>query len=254
MSRRGLLGRALAAGAAGALAGLTGEGLATWLAFAATAAYAGDVLVVLSLRGGFDGLSAVVPARRSGVLQGAPHDRRPEGPTAGRRPDVRAAPGAGAAAAAVAGRPAGRRARRRPAQPHPVAFRRDGGDGAGRRGHRIRTGWLDRMLGVTGGSNPFHGRVRRRLDGATGDGRAGARPGPAVGRLVRPGRRGCQAADGGHAARALQRRPEALAAPAPAAGDALRTAGRCGPRRTPRRTGRAIRPRRWAARCGMSRV
>jgi uncharacterized protein (DUF1501 family) len=60
MSRRGFLGRAAAVGAAGALAGLAGDGLATRLAFAAPA-YTGDTLVVLSLRGGFDGMSAVVP-------------------------------------------------------------------------------------------------------------------------------------------------------------------------------------------------
>ncbi|GAB7043753.1 MULTISPECIES: DUF1501 domain-containing protein [Catenuloplanes] len=56
LTRRGLLGRGLAAG----LAGLTGAGLSSQLAFAATP-HTGDVLVVLSLRGGFDGLSAVVP-------------------------------------------------------------------------------------------------------------------------------------------------------------------------------------------------
>lgn len=49
------------AAAAGALAGLVTEGLATRLAFAA-APYDGDVLVILSLRGGFDGLQAIVPA------------------------------------------------------------------------------------------------------------------------------------------------------------------------------------------------
>jgi len=61
MSRRGVLARAGAVAAGGALTGLVGEGLSTSLAFAAPA-YTGDVLVVLSLRGGFDGLSAVVPA------------------------------------------------------------------------------------------------------------------------------------------------------------------------------------------------
>ena len=57
ISRRKLL----AAGAAGVFAGLVGEQLATQLAFASPA-YSGDVFVLLSLRGGFDGLSAVVPA------------------------------------------------------------------------------------------------------------------------------------------------------------------------------------------------
>lgn len=58
LSRRSFL---KIAAAAGALAGLVTEGLATRLAFAA-APYDGDVLVVLSLRGGFDGLQAIVPA------------------------------------------------------------------------------------------------------------------------------------------------------------------------------------------------
>lgn len=61
MSRRRLLGAASAAVALGVVGGLVRDTASTRLAFAGTA-YAGDVLVVLSLRGGFDGLSAVVPA------------------------------------------------------------------------------------------------------------------------------------------------------------------------------------------------
>jgi uncharacterized protein (DUF1501 family) len=43
-----------------ALAGLTAQGLTTRLSFAAQP-YDGDVLVILSLRGGFDGINAIVP-------------------------------------------------------------------------------------------------------------------------------------------------------------------------------------------------
>lgn len=57
MSRRSFLGRL---GAVGALAGLTSAGMSTQMAFAAEP-YTGDVLVVLSLRGGFDGLNTIVP-------------------------------------------------------------------------------------------------------------------------------------------------------------------------------------------------
>jgi uncharacterized protein (DUF1501 family) len=57
MSRRTFLA---SAAATGALAGLTSVGLSTRMAFAATP-YTGDVLVVLSLRGGMDGLNVVVP-------------------------------------------------------------------------------------------------------------------------------------------------------------------------------------------------
>src|ERR1700760_3995721 len=51
--------RTLLAGMAG---GLTAAMLDTRFAFAADPASSGDVLVLLSLRGGFDGLSAIVPA------------------------------------------------------------------------------------------------------------------------------------------------------------------------------------------------
>ena len=61
LSRRRLLGAAGAAAALGVVGGLVGDTASTRLAFAGTA-YTGDVLLVLSLRGGFDGLSAVVPA------------------------------------------------------------------------------------------------------------------------------------------------------------------------------------------------
>jgi uncharacterized protein (DUF1501 family) len=57
ISRRSFL---KAAGATGIVAGLASEGMFTRLAFGAE--YTGDVLVVLSLRGGMDSLQAVVPA------------------------------------------------------------------------------------------------------------------------------------------------------------------------------------------------
>jgi uncharacterized protein (DUF1501 family) len=57
LDRRSFLKRLLGATA---LTGLAAEGLSGQLAFAAPG-YTGDVLVVLSLRGGFDGLNAVVP-------------------------------------------------------------------------------------------------------------------------------------------------------------------------------------------------
>ena len=57
ISRRSLLKRAAALGAG---VGLASEGLATRLAFA-NGAYDGDVVVILSLRGGIDGLNAIVP-------------------------------------------------------------------------------------------------------------------------------------------------------------------------------------------------
>ncbi|HEX5018821.1 MAG TPA: DUF1501 domain-containing protein [Actinomycetes bacterium] len=69
ISRRAFLGRL---GAVGAMAGLTGTGLSTQMAFAATP-YTGDVLVVLSLRGGLDGLNTIVPTGDERYLQARPH-------------------------------------------------------------------------------------------------------------------------------------------------------------------------------------
>jgi uncharacterized protein (DUF1501 family) len=60
ISRRTLLAGAGALGALGAVAGVIGPGAATQYAFAGTE-YSGDTIVVISLRGGFDGLSAVAP-------------------------------------------------------------------------------------------------------------------------------------------------------------------------------------------------
>ena len=65
LSRRTLLRTATAAGALGLVTSAVGETVTTRYAFADTTPAAGsaasDVLVVLSLRGGFDGLGAVVP-------------------------------------------------------------------------------------------------------------------------------------------------------------------------------------------------
>ena len=75
MSRRAFLGRL---GAVGALAGLTSTGLSTQMAFAAEP-YSGDVLVVLSLRGGFDGLNTIVPTGDPRYAEVRPSIRIPQG-------------------------------------------------------------------------------------------------------------------------------------------------------------------------------
>jgi uncharacterized protein (DUF1501 family) len=74
LSRRTLLRQLAGAGAlAAAMTVADGFGPATRYAFAAgPAAYTGDVLVVLSLRGGFDGLNAIVPVGDPGY-----HSARP---------------------------------------------------------------------------------------------------------------------------------------------------------------------------------
>ena len=93
------------------------------------APYAGDVLVVLSLRGGFDGLQAIVPTRpeyhsgaptsvsRTSALSSSTH--------------VRAAPGDGVAQAVLGRRQTfGAVHAVGHGQPEPLALRGDGGDGA----------------------------------------------------------------------------------------------------------------------------
>ncbi|MEO8106743.1 MAG: DUF1501 domain-containing protein [Actinomycetes bacterium] len=75
MSRRAFLGRL---GTVGALAGLTSAGLSTQMAFAAEP-YSGDVLVVLSLRGGFDGLNSIVPTGDPRYAEVRPSIRIPQG-------------------------------------------------------------------------------------------------------------------------------------------------------------------------------
>ncbi|BCJ54328.1 hypothetical protein Asp14428_58030 [Actinoplanes sp. NBRC 14428] len=150
ISRRTLL----AGGAAGVLAGLAGDLLSTQLAFASPG-YRGDVFVLLSLRGGFDGLSAVVPhgdpayyAARPGIA--VPKARLIGGDaTFGLNPAL--APllpywrnGSLAAVQAV-GQPA-------PNRSHFSAMEELERAAPGT---SVRTGWLDRMMGGLGGGGVF---------------------------------------------------------------------------------------------------
>ncbi|HLL67797.1 MAG TPA: DUF1501 domain-containing protein [Micromonosporaceae bacterium] len=175
LSRRGVLGRALAVGAGGTLAGLVGDGLSSRLAFAATPAYTGDTLVVLSLRGGFDGLSAVVPAGdpeyyRARPTIGVPRARLIGGDAMfGLHPAL--APlvpfwqsGKLAAVHAVG--------QSSPSRSHFAAMEELERAAPGT---SLRTGWLDRMLGLLGATNPFngvsigHGTPSRAMYGPTPD-------------------------------------------------------------------------------------
>ncbi len=154
MTRRGVLGRALAAGAAGALGGLVSEGLSTQLAFAAPN-YTGDVVVVLSLRGGFDGLSAVVPAGDPEYYRARPNIAVPQnmviggGRMFGLNPAL--APllplwqGGQLGAVHAVGQP-------KPNRSHFAAMEELERAAPGT---SLRTGWLDRMLGTAGATSPF---------------------------------------------------------------------------------------------------
>lgn len=156
LSRRGMLGRGLAAGAAGALAGLVGEGLSTRVAFAA-GGYTGDTLVVLSLRGGFDGLSAIAPIGDPDYYQARPTIALPKSQAIGGdtmfglhpalAPLLPMWKSGGLAAVHAVGQP-------NPTRSHFAAMEEMERAAAGT---SMRTGWLDRMLGVTGATGPLAG-------------------------------------------------------------------------------------------------
>jgi uncharacterized protein (DUF1501 family) len=150
LSRRRLLGAA-------SLAGLAGAGLSTSLAYAADPGYSGDTLVVVSLRGGFDGLSAIAPI-------GDP-DYYPARPTIA-LPKSQVIAGDGTFGLHPALAPllpqwkAGRLAavhavgQGNPTRSHFAAM--DAMENAAP-GTSIRSGWLDRMLGGTGATGPLAG-------------------------------------------------------------------------------------------------
>ena len=145
----------LAAGAAGIFAGLVGDQLATQLAFAADDSYAGDVLVLLSLRGGFDGLSAVVPAGDPGYYAARPDIAVPKSQLIGGDGSFGLNPAlapllpfwkAGTFGAVQAvGQPA-------PNRSHFSAMEELERAAPGT---TLRTGWLDRMMGGLGADRPF---------------------------------------------------------------------------------------------------
>ena len=146
-----------AAGAAGVVAGLASEGMFTRLAFAATP-YAGDVLVVLSLRGGMDSLQAVVPAnaeQHDHYSNWRPNIAVPQGhllpldPSFGFHPSM--APikpfydaGSFGVVQAVG-----------MAQPNRSHFSAMEEMERAAPGTSLRTGWLDRVLGLRDSGSPF---------------------------------------------------------------------------------------------------
>jgi uncharacterized protein (DUF1501 family) len=152
-SRRGFLG---CAAATTALAGLAGAGLSTKLAFAASP-YSGDTLVVLSLRGGFDGLSAIAPIGDPGYYLARPTIAVPKSQviagdgTFGLHPAL--APllplwqGGTLAAVHAVGQP-------NPTRSHFAAM--EAMENAAP-GTSLRSGWLDRMLGTTAATGPLAG-------------------------------------------------------------------------------------------------
>ncbi|BAL92537.1 hypothetical protein AMIS_73170 [Actinoplanes missouriensis 431] len=151
LSRR----RLLATGTACAFAGLAGTQLDTSLAFAADPSYSGDVLVLLSMRGGFDGLSAVVPHGDPGYYAARPGIGVPKAQLIGGDAFFGLHPalapllpywtGGQLAAVQAVGQPA-------PNRSHFSAMEELERAAPGT---SIRTGWLNRMLGVSGTADPF---------------------------------------------------------------------------------------------------
>lgn len=147
LTRRGLLGGVVAA---------AGVSVSTQMAFASDT-YAGDTLVVLSLHGGFDGLSAIAPVGDPDYYRARPTIGLPKSQviagdgTFGLHPAM--APllplwqsGTLAAVHAV-GQP-------NPTRSHFAAMATLENAAPG---SALRSGWLDRMLGVTGATGPLAG-------------------------------------------------------------------------------------------------
>ena len=153
MSRRSFLKLATAAGA---LAGLVSEGLATRLAFAA-GPYDGDVLVVLSLRGGFDGLQAVVPAADPDYLTWRPNVGIPTStllqldPMFGMHPAMAPLKSLYDAGTLGVVQAVGM------AEPNRSHFDAMAEMERAAPGSSMRTGWIDRMLGMREEETPFQG-------------------------------------------------------------------------------------------------
>jgi uncharacterized protein (DUF1501 family) len=150
LTRRGLL-TAAALGVAGAI---VSETASTRLAFA-DASYTGDVLVVLSLRGGFDGLSAVVPASDPNYAAARPGIGVPASQllaldaTFGLHPALSAIKPLWDAGVLAAVHAVGQHD---PTRSH---FRAMEEMERAAPGSRLRTGWLDRVTGAEGGGSTF---------------------------------------------------------------------------------------------------
>ena len=148
-NRRSLLGGAV-------LAGLAGAGVSTQLAYA-DAGYTGDTLVVVSLHGGFDGLSALAPIGDPDYYKARPNIGVPKA-------QVIAGDGTFGLHPALApllplwksGQLAGVHAvgQSNPTRSHFAAM--EAMENAAP-GTSIRSGWLERMLGVTGATGALAG-------------------------------------------------------------------------------------------------
>lgn len=156
ITRRSVLTGAMAMGALAGLGGLPGLG-STSLAFADTPTYTGDTLVVVSLRGGFDGLSAVVPAFDPGYATLRPTIGVPSNALVqldgrfGMHPGLAPLSPLWASGKLAFVHAVG--------QTDPTRSHFEATEELERAapGSSLRTGWLDRTLGMTGAGTPFAG-------------------------------------------------------------------------------------------------
>ena len=154
LTRRGFLGRSAALGGSTAVASLLGPGSATQLAFAGPE-YTGDTVVVLSLRGGFDGLSAVAPVGDPGYAAARPSIAVPTARALrldemfGLHPALAPLHRLYTAGTLAVVQAVGQQNRTRS---HFSAMQEMENAAPG---SQLRTGWIDRMVGVSGATSTF---------------------------------------------------------------------------------------------------
>jgi uncharacterized protein (DUF1501 family) len=153
LSRRGFLGGAAGLAALGMIGGFGPFG-STQLAFA-DSGYAGDVLVVVSLRGGYDGLSAVVPSGDPHYLPNRPSIGVPASQlfqldsTFGLHPALSPLQSLWSGGQLAMVHAVGQ------VNPTMSHFQDMADMEQAAPGSSLRTGWIDRMVGATGSGTPF---------------------------------------------------------------------------------------------------
>ena len=151
ISRRSFL---KAAGTAGVVAGLATEGMFTRLAFA-DGPYTGDVLVVLSFRGGMDGLQAFVPTGDSHYASLRPTIAIPQGSLLQMDPMFGMHPAMGSLYPFYQSGDFGVVQAVGMAEPNRSHFSAMEEMERAAPGSSLRTGWLDRVLGLRDPGQPF---------------------------------------------------------------------------------------------------
>jgi uncharacterized protein (DUF1501 family) len=153
MSRRSFLKRA---GLSGLVAGVASQTMFTRLAFA-SAPYVGDVLVVLSLRGGFDGLNAIVPAADPDYATWRPNVGIPPGTLLQLDGTFGMHPAMGPLKALYDAGQLGVVQAVGMAEPNRSHFQAMEEMERAAPGTSLRTGWLDRVLGLRDEGSAFQG-------------------------------------------------------------------------------------------------